>query len=377
MEGSPKILITGITGFKGSWIAKKFLSFRDFMLEGKHETFEIRGLVRNLKDPSTIAQLRNTLAKFDGNSEKFPWTIKNKKSTLEFVEGDLFNPDSLKEAVKDCDYVFHAACPAIDEDDEAKSLLEAMEANLNIIKACAYTKVKKLIIVSSYITIARYDKFYCSLDEKSSPKNSKGMNLYEKCRFQAERWAFNYLSHLDAKDRQFSVSFLNPGILFGPLLVPRQDHSAVKFVKRIMMNDLEDDWHPIYYPHCDIRDLADACISCIYYSEDLQRYALTSDTHKLSEYARCISEEFNIQDFEINIYESCKCFVWAGSWFNVEYSNALYRWNKKVHIKSTKAQTELEMDFLDLKTSIIDMCYSLINNGMVTTNDLPTKLLIE
>lgn len=86
----------------------------------------------------------------------------------------------------------------------------------------------------------------------------------------------------------------------------------------------------------------------------MRRYALTSDTHKLREFAEYISEEFK-EEREINLLDSCKGIVWVKSWFSKEYEDILEKWNKKVHIKNDKAKKHLGVDFLDAQISIIEM----------------------
>lgn len=40
-------------------------------------------------------------------------------------------------------------------------------------------------------------------------------------------------------------------------------------------------------------------------------------------------------------------------------------WKVKCHVKNDKAKEELGIDFISAKESIIDMCYSMIEHGLV------------
>lgn len=100
MEARPRVLITGITGYKGSWVAKKLLNYK-ITADGKVQKFEVRGLVRDLDDTESIPQLKKTLGK-------------KACLRLELVKGDILDKKSLKAAVEDCDYVIHTACPSLE-----------------------------------------------------------------------------------------------------------------------------------------------------------------------------------------------------------------------------------------------------------------------
>ena len=71
-----KTLITGASGFVGSAVLRK-------LIDAGHE---VRALVRPSSDRSNLAGL-----------------------AVEFCEGDLADPDSLKQAVTGCDRLFHVA----------------------------------------------------------------------------------------------------------------------------------------------------------------------------------------------------------------------------------------------------------------------------
>ncbi len=370
MESHPRVLITGITGYKGSWVAKKLLNYK-INIDGKPQKFEVRGLVRDPEDPDTIPQLKKSLGK-------------NACLQLELVKGDILDKESLKVAVQDWEYVIHTAFPDLDKSkwdcefrflmgyknftifigDEANSISHAIDANINVIKAWANSNVKRLIIASSYITIAKYDKYDCNLDEESFASPYHCFDLYEKWRIEAERWALQYIKTHLKKSKRLLICFLNPGLLLGPILINRQKHSTIQLVRQMMTNQMVDDLYQVYYPHCDVRDFADAWVSSMFKARHMRRYALTSETHKLREFAEYISEEFK-EEREINLINSCKGIIWVKSWFSKEYEDILEKWNKKIHIKNDKARKTLEVDFLEAKVSIIDMWYSLINHKVV------------
>ena len=108
------MVITGITGFLGSFVCDLFL---------KDGSFEVRGTVRDKKNEKKLAPIKKAFG------ENF--------SKLELTEADLLKPETLDEAIKGCDYVVHTASPfplAI-PDDENVIIKPAVEGTLAAVRA--------------------------------------------------------------------------------------------------------------------------------------------------------------------------------------------------------------------------------------------------
>ncbi len=84
----PKVVITGISGYLGSYVCHTFLQ------DGR---FQIRGTVRDPGNEAKVEPLRMAFG------DKF--------SELELFKADLLNPESLDKAIEGCDYVVHTASP--------------------------------------------------------------------------------------------------------------------------------------------------------------------------------------------------------------------------------------------------------------------------
>lgn len=80
--------LTGISGYLGSWTCLKYL---------EDGGFRVRGTVRDIKNEAKIEPLRKA---FGGLFD-----------SLEIVEADLNNEQSIIEAIKGSKYVVHLASP--------------------------------------------------------------------------------------------------------------------------------------------------------------------------------------------------------------------------------------------------------------------------
>jgi nucleoside-diphosphate-sugar epimerase len=129
---SPRVLVTGVSGFIGAWVAAGLLELG----------FKVRGTVRN-------ASKKPDLSKFLSNPTAHE---------LEVAEADLTSDKGWDEAVKDCTYILHVASPFVLKEPknaaEAESMFykPAVEGTLRVLTAASKaTPVPKRVVVTSSV----------------------------------------------------------------------------------------------------------------------------------------------------------------------------------------------------------------------------------
>src|SRR5690606_33189909 len=116
-----KALVTGANGFIGSHLAKA--------LPGKG--YKVRALVRTTSDLSSLEGL-----------------------DAELIYGDILQPDSLAEAMKGCELIFHVAgVYSYWQKDLNKMIGDAKQGMQNVMEAVARSKVKRVVLTSSSVTL--------------------------------------------------------------------------------------------------------------------------------------------------------------------------------------------------------------------------------
>ena len=107
-----KVVITGVSGFLGSWVLKKFVE------QGQ---FSIRGTVRDPNNEKKVAPLREFIG-----AEEF--------KNVELVAADLLDDASMDKAIEGCQYVVHTASPFFEAQpkDEEKVIKPAVEGTLSV-----------------------------------------------------------------------------------------------------------------------------------------------------------------------------------------------------------------------------------------------------
>lgn len=61
----------------------------------------------------------------------------------------------------------------------------------------------------------------------------------------------------------------------------------------------------------------------------------------------------------------CKSLAWVFKCMSKDMKYFYAAWRVRCHVKNDKAKKELGMKFITAKQSVIDMCYSLIDHGLV------------
>src|ERR1700744_803206 len=113
MENSEMILVTGGTGFVGSYCVLQLLQ----------KGYNVKTTLRSIqKKDDLIATLKN------GGIKSF--------ENLSFVEADLMVDANWPEAMKGCKYVLHVASPThLEAKDENEIIRPAVEGVLRVLKA--------------------------------------------------------------------------------------------------------------------------------------------------------------------------------------------------------------------------------------------------
>jgi dihydroflavonol-4-reductase len=173
-----KIFVTGGTGFVGSAVVRE-------LLEAGHE---VRALVRKTSVCSNL----------DGLS-------------IERVQGDLRDRDSLERAIVGCKALFHVAADYRLWSRNPRELYASnVEGTRNILTAAAKTGVERIVYTSSVATLGlNPDK--SPADERTPSDLDKMIGHYKRSKFLAEE-----LVRELAEKHRLSVVIVNPSTPVGP-----------------------------------------------------------------------------------------------------------------------------------------------------------------
>lgn len=337
----PLLLITGINGYLGAWVTLKAL---------ESKKYRVRGTVRDHKNKEKLEPLKKAFGElFD---------------QIELVSADLNDADSLAKAVKGCQYVLHVASPypAASPKDEDEVIKPAVEGTIAILEACVGSTVKRVVTTSSCAAINDFSNGDADYDETHWPEITKSTTPYVKSKILAEKASWDYIDTLTKEERTFEFSTINPGVIIGPLLI-----KATGTSQKIISSLLEGKYPSCpqaYFPYIDVRDCADAHIRALE-AKPFERYALTRGTYKFSEIGTIIRDNFEKMGYSVVYQDMYKLTAWAASFFDKDVDSIYNDWNVKCNILNDKATKELRLEYTELKDSVIEMCYSMMDHGLV------------
>ncbi|XP_011041140.1 PREDICTED: cinnamoyl-CoA reductase 1-like [Populus euphratica] len=229
------VCVTGAGGYLASWVVKLLLS-KDYLVHG------------TVRDPADDKNAH--LMKIDQATEN-----------LKLFKADLLDYNSLSSAIQGCRGVFHVASPVpftTVSNPEAEVIEPAVKGTLNVLKACAEAKVRRVVIVSSGSAVLSNPSWpkgqvmdeNCWSDKEYCRATKNWYNL-SKTVAESEAWEYAKRSGLD-------VVAICPSLILGPILQSTVNASTKVLIKILKdgCDSLENKLRPII----DVRDVAEALL---------------------------------------------------------------------------------------------------------------------
>jgi len=228
-----KALVTGASGFVGSAVARKLLE----------AGFSVRVLVRP-------------------TSARFHLTDLD----LEFAEGDLRDPASVRAAMADIHYVFHVAADyRLWARDRNEIFVSNVGGTRTIMEEATRAGVKRIVYTSSVATLALPSDGR-SADETTPLADGQGVGAYKRSKVAAER-----LVETMIKEHGLPAVIVNPSTPIGPRDVkPTPTGRIIVEAASGRMPAFVDTG--LNLVHVD--DVADGHLAALYYGKIGERYIL-------------------------------------------------------------------------------------------------------
>jgi nucleoside-diphosphate-sugar epimerase len=185
------ILLTGGTGLVGSHL------LYELTMDGKR--------VRALKRKGSRIDIVEKIFEWY-NPEK----CQDQFNLIEWVDGDLSDIFSLREALQGVNHVYHcAAVVSFVPSERPKMLKINIDGTANLVNACLMENVKKFCHCSSIAAVGRPDKGTW-VDESLIWKTSRKNSYYSISKFGAEREVWR------GSEEGLKVVIVNPSVIIGP-----------------------------------------------------------------------------------------------------------------------------------------------------------------
>jgi dihydroflavonol-4-reductase len=285
------------------------------------------------------------------------------------VSADLTKKETIEQAIEGCEYVLHVASPFPSEspknDDEL--VKPAVEGTVAVLEACDTHNVKRVVITSSWATIEDFTLGDVEINEDHIAKIEKFQTPYVKSKIYAEESAFKTIDEINQKRTKehkdkIEMVIVNPSFIVGPPLIKSDSTSVKSFA--MLLEGKYPGIPPYHIRAIDVRDVAEAHIKALKL-KPFERYALVATHYKWIESAEWVKEEFGKYGYKPNESEISTFLLWIGSFFDKDANSFYSCANVNFYLNTDKTKKALKMEYRDIKQSIIDMCYKIIELGIV------------
>lgn len=250
ISGDKKVFLTGATGFVGCYLLHRLL------VDGYH----VRALHRSESDLTfarAIFEQQN-----EWSNEQADW------HTIEWVEGDLLDTQTLYELTSGVDIVIHAAAMVSFHKEDVHQMMQVnVEGTANLVNACIENNIKQISHISSVASLANPDKSEL-LDESFQTDTFMKFNTrYSESKYRAEMEIWR------AYGEGINVQVFNPGLVLGAW---KYENSSIQMVRSVFYG------LPFYSKgltgFVDVRDIANAVVNSLNKKDLLgKRYILISE----------------------------------------------------------------------------------------------------
>ncbi len=336
------VLVTGITGFIGSHIAVQLLN----------SGYSVRGTMRNLQRKDSILK---TLSAHTENSDR-----------LEFVKGELTNPEDWDKAVEGMDYVMHVASPLpFDLKKNADDLIiPAREGTLNVLKAAQKHNIKRVVLTSSIAAIGHghNNKVRTYTEEDWTNLNSRNDTPpYVRSKTIAESEAWKFVNQTDV---QVELAVINPGYVFGPLL--EKDYSdSGEIIRKLLAGEIPG-LPKIHFPVVDVRDVAEMHLQALEMKGAAgNRFICVNESSSYQYIAKTLKEAFPEYGKKIKTFEFPDFFIRIYSLFEKDTKAITVELGRKRSYDNSKSRKMFDWTPRSNKEAINSMAKSMIKFGVV------------
>lgn len=330
------VLITGGTGYVGSWVVKELLD----------KGYTVRMTVRDKSRKEKYAFL-NEIANNTGGK-------------LEIWEADLLRKGSFDEPMKGCEALMHVASPfTLRFKDPQKELIDpALEGTRNVLNAATLSgTVKKVVLTSSVAAVFgdNVDMKKQGLSEFTEEHFNFSSSLkhqpYPYSKVLAEREAWK----IAESQQNWKLVVINPSFVLGPSLTTLSNSESLSFMKDMLKGKFFFGAPSIIFGFVDVRDVAIAHMLALEKDDASGRHILAERTLSITGLAKLLKRRYGNR-YKLPMMKAPKpLLVLIGGLFGVTPSFVRRNVGYPMRLNTTRSREQLGLQYRNLETTIKDM----------------------
>ncbi len=334
------VLVTGGTGYIGSWVVKYFME----------KSYTVRITVRDKSKQANYVHISKIADSVGGK--------------LEIWEADLLQMGSFNDAAKDADAIIHIASPFIlkIKDPQKELINPALLGTRNVLEAAnASPDVKKVVLTSSVAAVHgdNIDMKALGLDEFTEEQFNNTSSIkhqpysYSKVLAEKEAWDIYKLQS------QWKLVVINPSFVMGPAVNPSATSESINFMKDILSGKLAMGAPDLYFGFVDVRDVAKAHLLALENENAEGRHILAERTTGVFELTQIIRSIFG-NKFKLPTKKSPKLLMYLVGWmFGLSAKFVSRNVGHPIKLNNTTSMKQLKLVYTPLESTIEDMVMQL------------------
>lgn len=334
------ILITGGTGYIGSWTVK-------YLLE---DGYCVRLTVRN-----------------KANNEKYKFLqdiAEHSKGSLEIWEADLLKLGSFDAAAKGADWLFHMASPfTLKFNDPQKELIDpALIGTENVLSAATKSKtISKVILTSSVAAVHgdNADMVAQGLKEFDESHWNTTSSLHHQPYSYSKTLAEHKAWEMSGNQTKWKLVVINPSFVIGPTLVKSSKSGSLDFMNDILSGKFKTGAPELYFGFVDVRDVAKAHILAAEDENAEGRHILAERTMSVMDMVQIIERNYP-KRYKLPKMKAPKFLLYLiGGLFGITPKFVKQNVGHPLNLNATKSKTALGLEYYPIQNSIVDMIESI------------------
>ncbi|MCF8229312.1 MAG: aldehyde reductase [Bacteroidales bacterium] len=341
-----KIMVSGGTGYIGSWVVKELLE----------KGYKVRLTSRNTSNKTKFEHL---LQIAEAN-----------KGALEIWEADLLKEGSFDEAAKGCDAIMHIASPfTLRFKDPQKELINpALKGTRNVLQAANKSGTVKKVVLTSSVAAVHGDAI--DMQEKGLDaftedhwNNTSSIKhqpySYSKVLAEKEAW------RIYEAQKEWKLVVINPSFVIGPSLTKMSDSESLSLMKDLLGGKYATGMPELWFGFVDVRDVAKAHLLALENEYVSGRHILADRSMTMLDYAQIIREKYGNQ-YKLPKKESPKWLIsLIGPLFGMKRGFVKRNVGYPIKLNASKSIKELGLNYTDIEKSAVDMVEQMKEFGMI------------
>lgn len=330
------VLVTGGTGYIGSWVTKLLLE----------RGYTVRLTVRDKSKKGKYQHLIDIENATDGK--------------LEFWEANLLIEDDFNKPAEGCSTIIHMASPfTLRFKNAQKELIDpALKGTRNVLSATQKSStVQKVILTSSVAAVHgdNIDMKELGISEFTEEQFNYSSSLshqpysFSKVLAEKEAWKIN-----EAQDK-WKLVVINPSFVLGPSLTKSSNSESLNFMKEMLSGKYFMGAPNLMFGFVDVRDVAKAHLLALENESAEGRHILAERTETVFGISRLIKSIFG-NKYKLPLMQAPKWMIYlVGGMFGLKKKFIKRNVGYDIKLNASKSKEKLNLKYTDFQKTIKDM----------------------